>query len=94
MKPSKEEIKKYLEKEGLKEEDLSTCDLVNLYDHGTIDSLSGIVIIPKELHDKLESQARNIFLSERLFLKYFHYNLNKNVSICLFFFRFSIKNIN
>ena len=32
---------------------------MNLYDHGTVDSLSGVIIIPIELHDKLEIQARN-----------------------------------
>ena len=51
MKPTMEEIRQYLEKEGLKEQDLSACDLVNLYDHGTVDSLSGVIIIPIELHD-------------------------------------------
>ena len=46
-----------MEKEGLNEKDLSAVDLVNLYDHGTVDSLSGVIIIPVELHDKLEIQA-------------------------------------
>ena len=57
MKPTREAVKKYWEKEGLNEKDLSAVDLVNLYDHGTVDSLSGVIIIPVELHDKLEIQA-------------------------------------
>ena len=58
MKPTMEEIRQYLEKEGLKEEDLDSSDWLNLGDHGTVDSLSGVIIIPVELHDKLEIQAR------------------------------------
>jgi hypothetical protein len=58
MRLTEEEINQYLKREGLKKEDLSASELLNLYTYGTIELPYEYVKIPRNRANLLKTQAK------------------------------------
>ena len=68
MKPTREEVKKYLEKEGLKEKDLNMFQIKNLYSYGSIEPQSEPVFLPRRFYEifRLRAETKGISVDQEV----------------------------